>query len=172
MTVFDIIVGSLLAFAVYNGIKKGLFVELGTFVAFLIGIYVTIRFSSFVKAYLSEHFHINSKYVGMTAFLLTFVLVVVGIYFLAKTLTKMAKLAHLGWVNQGAGALFSLFKTIMALGIIFNLFQKINTNYVIVKKESIDNSIFYNPVLETAMFVYPSLETLFVEQWNKVKDAK
>ena len=57
-----------------------------------------------------------------------------------------------------AGAGFSVLKTILALSIVILLFEKINVNNMLVKEETLNDSIFYNPTKEISAFVYPQIE--------------
>ena len=50
MSFIDIVFAVLLGFAVYKGLKNGLFVEVASFVALILGIYLAIKFSSLVGA--------------------------------------------------------------------------------------------------------------------------
>lgn len=161
MNVFDTILGCLLLYSIYKGLKKGLFVELASFLALILGIYVTIKFSGILRDFLVSVTSWSPKYISIIAFALTFILVVVGIYFVAKILTGVASFAYLGWLNKLAGALFSVLKTIIILSIVFNLFQKMNINYMIASKKTLDNSVFFNPILEISATVFPNLEKLF-----------
>ena len=161
MSVFDIILGCLLLYSIYNGLKRGFFVELASFLALIIGIYVTIKFSSIMRDFLVTATSWSPKYISILAFALTFIVVVVCIYFLAKVLTGLANFAFLGWFNKLAGALFGVLKTIVILSIVFNLFQKMNVNGMLASKQTLDASIFFNPILEISAFVFPSLEKLF-----------
>lgn len=158
MSFFDIIVGALLGFSLYKGIKDGLFVEVASFISLLLGIYLTIKFSSLMKDIISKHVSWNPSTIQITAFILTFVLVVIGVYFLAKILTGIADFAFLGWANKLGGGFFRVLKSILILSIFIALFEKINFNNTFAKKETLDNSIFYNPVKKVAAFVYPSIE--------------
>ena len=84
MSFFDIIVAALLAFSLYKGIKNGLFVEVASFISLLLGIYLAIKFSSIMTGMISKHVSWNPTNIQITAFILTFILVVIGVYFLAK----------------------------------------------------------------------------------------
>ena len=163
MSVLDIILGCLILYAIYNGLKKGLFVELASLLALLAGIYVTIKFSGIMRDFLVNAMSWSPKYISIIAFALTFLVVVVCIHLLAKVFTGMASFAYLGWLNKLAGATFSVLKTILALSILFSLFQKININGVIASKETLDASMFYNPIQEISAYIFPSLEKLFHE---------
>jgi membrane protein required for colicin V production len=172
MSFLDIILGALLVYALYKGIKNGLFVEIASFVSLVVGIFVAIKFSYFMKNILTNTVSWSPKYIEITAFALTFLIVVVGIHLLAKFFTSIADFAYLGWLNKLGGATFSVLKTILALSIIFNIFQKINVNNLIVKQETLDNSMFYNPVQKVSIFIYPTLELWYNEIKNKTKTLK
>ena len=143
MSFIDIIFAVLLSFAVYKGLKNGLFVEVASFFALIAGIYLASW---------------NPKYVEITAFVITFLIVVVGIHLLAKIITKIADFAYLGWINKLAGVVFSLLKTILALSVVLFIFEKINVNNMLLSKEKQEDSIFYNPIKEISTLIYPSIE--------------
>ena len=158
MSFLDIVLGGLLGYAIYKGIRNGLFVELASLVSLLVGIYFAVKFSSFMKGILSGFLHWNPYTIQVIAFILTFVVVVVGISFLGKFLTKIADFAYLGLPNKLGGGFFRMLKTVLVLGIVFNIFGKINYNHFLAKKETLDKSIFYNPIQKTAGFLFPSIE--------------
>lgn len=158
MSFLDIILGGLLAYSFYKGIRNGLFVELASLISLLVGIYFAVKFSSFMKGILARFLHWNPTTIQVIAFILTFVVVVAGISFLGKFLTKIADFAYLGLPNKIGGGFFRVLKTVLILGIVFNVFAKINYNNFLAKKETLDKSLFYNPIQKTAGFIFPSIE--------------
>ena len=161
MGFLDIILGILLAFALYKGIRNGLFVELASLVSLLAGIYFAIKFSSFIKELLAGFVKWNPNTIQVVAFILTFLLVVIGISLLGKFLTGIADFAFLGWLNKIGGGFFRVLKTILIIGIVFKVFEKINYHNFLAKKETLDKSLFYNPIQKTAGFMYPSIENWY-----------
>ncbi|MCV9931998.1 CvpA family protein [Flavobacterium sp. LS1R47] len=161
MSFFDMILGVLFAYGLYQGIKNGLFVEVASFISLLLGIYLAIKFSSLMKEIIMKHVSWNPNTIQITAFILTFILVVIAVYFLAKILTGIADFAFLGWANKLGGGFFRVLKTILILSIFIALFEKINFNHTFAKQETLDKSIFYNPVKKVAAFVYPSIENWY-----------
>ncbi|MFL9829939.1 CvpA family protein [Flavobacterium sp. ST-87] len=157
MSFLDIILGALLVFALYKGTINGLFIELASFLSLILGVYFAVKFSVITKDLLSEHVHWNPNTIQIFAFLLTFILVVIAIHFTAKILTGIVDFAFLGWMNKLGGGLFRVLKTVLLIGIIFSIFEKINHNHFFAKQETLDNSIFYNPIQKTAAFLYPSI---------------
>ncbi len=167
MGLLDIILGGFLAFALYKGIKNGLFVELASLVAFFIGLYIAVKFSFLMKEAISKSLHWNSNMVQIVAFIITFALVVMGISMLAKLLTKVASIAFVGWLNKLGGGFFRLLKTVLIMGVFLNFFNKINYNHFLVKKETIDNSIFYSPIQKIAGYCYPSITSYYKKVTTK-----
>lgn len=157
MSFLDIILGALLVFALYKGTVNGLFIELASFLSLIVGVYLAVKFSVVTKDVLAGFVQWNPNTVQVIAFLLTFILVVIGIHFLAKILTGIVDFAFLGWANKLGGGLFRVLKTVLFIGIVFSLFEKINHNHFFAKQETLDKSIFYNPIQKTAAFMYPSI---------------
>lgn len=161
MGFLDILLGGLLLYGFIRGIWNGLFVELASFVSLIIGIYVAIKFSHLMKAIIVGHVSWSPQTIQIAAFIITFILVVVGISFLAKFLTTVANFASLGLVNKLVGGFFGLFKTILILSIILNFFQKMNSNNTFAKKETLENSMFFYPIQKISAAIYPSIEDWF-----------
>jgi membrane protein required for colicin V production len=154
----DIILGGLLLFGLVRGIWKGFFVELASFFSLLIGIYIALKFSYLVKSIIGSHVSWNPKTIQITAFVLTFIVVVVGIYLLAKFFTTVADFAFLGWMNKLGGGVLGVLKTVLIVGIVLNIFLKINYNHFLAKQETLDKSLFFNPIQKVSAFIYPSIE--------------
>lgn len=170
MSFIDIVFMALLGYALYNGLKNGLFVEFASFGSLIIGIFVAIKFSHIVRFSLEDLIKMNPKYIEIIAFAITFLLVVISIHLLAKFFTSITNFASLGWLNKLGGAVFSIFKTILMLSMLISLFQKININHILVKGETLNNSIFYNPIQGVSKFMYPSLEKWYEEFKEKAKE--
>ena len=170
MSFLDIILGSLLLYAAYNGLKKGLFVELASLISLVVGIFIAIKFSYLMRSIIESHVSWSPKMIEVTAFGLTFLIVVIAIHTLAKLFTSIADFAYLGWLNKLGGATFSVLKTVLILSILINLFQKININNFIAKKETLDNSMYYNPIQDVSKFMYPSLNKWYEDIKTKSKE--
>lgn len=167
MSFLDIFLGVLLAYGLYKGLRNGLFVELAGLISLLLGIFFAIKFSYLASNTLGGFVQWNPKNIQITAFIITFVLVVIGISLLAKILTKIASAVFLGWVNNLGGAFVRILKTVLIISVFLSLFEKINYDHFFAKKETLDNSIFYRPIQKTAGFLFPTLEKWFEELKKK-----
>ena len=163
MGFFDIILCALLVFAFYKGVVNGLFIELASLISLVVGIYLAIKLSSFVKEILMGFVKWNPNSIQIFAFVLTFIVVVIGINLLGKFLTGIANFAFLGWLNKLGGGFFRVLKTVLIVSVVFSVFEKINYNSFLAKKETLDNSYFFNPIQKIAGYVFPSIKTGYEE---------
>jgi membrane protein required for colicin V production len=84
--------------------------------------------------------------------------VVIGIYWLGKFLTGIADFAFLGWLNSLGGGFFRVLKTILIISVFLTVFEKMNYHNYLAKKETLDKSLFFNPIQKVAGFIFPSIE--------------
>ena len=168
MGFLDIILCALLVFAFYKGVINGLFVELASLISLLLGIYFAIKFSFIMKEILMGFVKWNPNTIQIVAFALTFIVVVIGIHLLGKFLTGIANFAFLGWLNKLGGGFFRVLKTVLIVSIVFSVFEKINYNNFLAKKETLDDSIFFNPIQKIAGFVFPSIKKGYDDMKKKV----
>ncbi len=165
MAFIDIVFIVLLGWAAFRGLRNGLFVELASLISFVVGVYLAIKFSYLVGGFIGE-----GKTAKVIAFVVILIAVVVAIHLLAKVFSKFASFVFLGWLNKLGGAVFAVFKTILLLGIVLNLFQKVNIDDALISKETQYESIFFTPILETSAFVLPILTDWFADLKESVSE--
>jgi membrane protein required for colicin V production len=163
MTGLDILLLCFLGFGVFNGLRKGLFVELASLVSLLLGIYIAIKFSGAVGHFFDGHLPEDPKTAAITAFIITFIAVVVGITLLAKVLTKIADFSGLGLLNRVLGGFFGLLRMVLMLSVLLTFFVKINFDNTFASKETLDKSMFFNPIVKVSNIIFPTLEEWFLE---------
>lgn len=156
MNSIDIILALFITFGFVKGLFKGLFVEIASLLALILGIYGAIHFSDFVGNYLYNLLEWDKKYVGLTSFIITFILIVIAITLLGKFFTKLADFAALGILNKLFGGIFGLLKITLIASVLLMFFHKINSKTEMVKQTTIQESILYLPVKEMAPLVFPS----------------
>ena len=154
MTFFDIVVGILLVWGLFKGLKNGLFVEIASLLALIVGLYGAIHFSYVTGDYLKEQVNWSETYVKVAAFLITFFLIVVLIHFAGKFLTKIADFAMLGLLNKIAGGVFGALKTAIILGALLIFFERLTDTFNFVDEGTKKSSIFYEPIKEIGALVF------------------
>ncbi|MBT8260294.1 MAG: CvpA family protein [Flavobacteriaceae bacterium] len=157
MAVIDIILGALILFGVVRGLMKGLFVEVASLVALIAGIFGAIHFSNFAADFLMEHVDWNEKTINITAFAITFVIIVLAISLAGKALTKLADFAALGFLNKLLGAVFGGLKIALILSVVLMIFSKLNKTIPFVSEEDTESSVLYKPIEALAPMIMPIL---------------
>jgi membrane protein required for colicin V production len=165
MAALDILFLLFLGYGFYSGFRNGLFVELASLLSFIIGVWVAIKCSYLLGGWVSEHLNTGPDVTKGIAFLLTLIGVVIGIHLLAKTFTSIASFAFLGSLNKWAGALISVLKTMILLGLLILFLQKVSWEDSLISEEKRKQSILYSPLVKTSAFMVPTLS-----QW--VQSAK
>jgi len=163
MDIIDIVFAVLIGLSAFRGLRNGLFVELASLISFFIGIYIAVKFSYLVGGFIGD-----SKTAKITAFIITLIIVVVAIHLLAKVFSKIADFVFLGWLNKLGGAVFAILKTVLLLGIVLSLFQKVNIDNALVSKETQDKSLFFNSILKTSEVLLPVLTDWFKDLKSSV----
>jgi len=154
MSFLDIVLGLLLAYGLYKGLKNGLFVELASLVALIAGIFGAIHFSYIAGDYLHEHMQWDERYINLAAFVITFIAIVILVHMAGKLLTRIADFAMLGLLNKIAGGLFGTLKVAIILGALLIFFERVNASVGLVKSETMENSTLYEPLKEIGAFVF------------------
>jgi membrane protein required for colicin V production len=167
MNYFDYLLLLPVVYGLYRGFTKGLIVELASLVALIAGVYGAMYFSSFTFEYLSEFVEIETAYLQLASYGLTFLLIVLVITLTGKILTMLVKMVALGIVNRMMGAIFGGLKALLILSVLLMFFDRFNNQFGIVKIEVLDASVLYSPILTQAQNIYPNV----LEEFEKQKDA-
>lgn len=170
MSFIDIILGGFLIYGLIKGLWKGLFVELASLISLLIGIFIAVKFSGLLANILKGYVSWNPKYISITAFGITFAAVIVGIILLAKFFTTLAGFASLGWLNRILGGIFGFLRMVLIASVALHFFQKINYNNLLAEEDTLNNSIFFNPILEVSGIIFPVLDDWF-EEFKKASNT-
>jgi membrane protein required for colicin V production len=171
MNILDIILGALILFGLIRGLSKGLFVEVASLVALIAGIYGAIYFSDFAAQFLESRVDWNEKTINITAFAITFVIIVLAISLAGKALTKLADFAALGILNKLLGGVFGALKIGLILSVVLMIFNTMNRTLPFIEDEELQDSILYKPVKSLIPMIFPYLikEDLSAETANTEK---
>lgn len=157
MSVIDIVLAVLLLFGLVRGFIKGLFVEVASLVALIAGVYGAIHFSDFAATFLQNKTEWNEKTINITAFAITFIVIVLIIALAGKALTKLADFAALGIINKILGAAFGALKVGLILSVILIVFDSLNKTLPFTSKEDLEDAVLYEPVKSLAPAIFPSI---------------
>jgi len=167
MNYFDIIVGLILLFALFRGLKNGLVTELASLAALVLGLFGAIIFSGVTAEYLSPH--IGSSHIGLISFFVTFILIVVAIHFIAKLINKLLEAVALGAINRILGAAFSVLKYAFIISVLLAVLNGIDKDSNIISEKQKRTSMLYGPVSKLSLQIFPYLH--FNEIKKKAEDV-
>jgi len=158
MNYIDIIILAFIAWALFRGFKNGLFIEIASIAALVLGIWGSIRFSWFTQSKLVEYFDMEGQYTGLVAFVITFIIIVILIHFLARAMDKLMKAVALGLAIRILGMIFAVLKTVLIMSIIFVVLNTINQKTNFLPERKIAESKLYNPIADFAPLLFPIIE--------------
>jgi membrane protein required for colicin V production len=168
MGILDIVLGLLLIYGLYKGLKNGLFVEIASIIALVAGLYGAIHFSYIAGDYLSKNMEWNERYINIASFIITFIIIVLVVQLAGKFLTKIADFAMLGLLNKLAGAIFGALKVAVILGALLVFFERANSSVNLVKSETLEESTLYEPIKEIGALVFSKV--LKEKEDNRVEE--
>ena len=157
MPIVDIILAALIVYGIVWGLFRGLFVEVAGLLALVVGSYGAIYFSNYAGEFLVQHVDWNENTINVTAFIVTFVVIVLAISLAGKALTKLASFVFLGALNKILGGLFGGAKVALILSVLILLLNKTQLTDALISEEDKSTSIFYEPV--------QSLAPLIITNW-------
>lgn len=165
MNFIDLIFIVILLWSAYRGYTKGFILQLSTLAALLLGILGAIEFSDFTAKLLKANFLIDSDYLNIIAFAVTFIIIVIAVNILARIIEKLLHAIALGFINRILGIIFGIAKTAFIISIILVLVNKANNKYHFIPEEKTNNSYLYQPLSSFAPMIFPYLN------FNELKDG-
>ncbi len=143
MNYLDIFFIAVIAIGAVKGYMKGLVVEIFSFLAFFIGIFVAIKLTIPV----ANRFFDSDDYfqlITVAVFIGLFIAVILIINLIAKALKKVLDLTFLGLFDNVLGALAGVFKWAFIISVFFWVFDSIGLR---LPDEQSDGSLIY-PIVE------------------------
>jgi len=170
MNWIDIVIIILLVFGLARGFINGFIKELASLLALILGIWGAIKFSSFTAERLYDFFDMTGQYVGIIAFLITFVLIVIGVHFVGLVVDKFIDKISLGFLNSLLGLVFGVFKSALILSVIFTVLNAIDAKHKFLPRKQIEDSRLYSPIADIAPAIFPVIgEGGFDKSFDRLK---
>ena len=135
----DILFSCILLFFIFNGLRRGLIVEISRLTALFAGCSLGSRYYTYLTPFIEEYF-INEKVVQIISFLVIFFSILIIINILSSTIQKLFELIYLGWLNRILGALIGILKGLIIISIIIFCMDVLPQNTI---KKIEDESMIY-----------------------------
>ena len=157
MPVIDIFLAALIVYGIIRGLFRGLFVEVAGLLALVLGVWGATHFSHYASSFLTEQFDWQENTIKISAFVITFIAIVVAISLAGKALTKLASFMFLGILNKILGGLFGGVKIALIISVVLMLISEIHLTKTLISEEDQNKSILYEPVCRLATLIVPNL---------------
>lgn len=158
MNYLDIILTIPLLWGLYKGVSKGIVKELASLTALILGIYGAVHFAENIHPYLKNEFSIESSFVPIVSFAITFIVIVLLVRLIGLVVDKIIKMVALGVISRLLGGIFGVFKTafiISGLLLVINTFDYYLKLIPITQKKA---SILYQPISNMIPSIMPNVK--------------
>ena len=156
MNGIDIVLGIFLLIGLIQGFRKGLIVELASLAGLVLGVFGAVHFSYIVANWLIDYTDWNEQTIQLTAFAITFIVILILVSLLDKAIPKLVGILGLGMLNRLLGAVFGLLKIAFITSVILLFINGWTlTNTAFLSEEKKEASLLYKPVATLAPMVLP-----------------
>lgn len=169
MNFIDVLLLIPIGYGVYKGFKNGFIIEICTLLALLVGIYAGINFSDGTANLLRSNWNVNSEYLPVISFTLTFLAVGAAVFFGGKMLEKVVDVANLTPLNKFLGILFALIKMCYILSVFIVLLESYDEKGDFIPETTKEESMLYGPVKNISLKTIPRIQesTIFLTNYFK-----
>jgi membrane protein required for colicin V production len=173
MNYLDIIIIVLLVALAIQGYRRGLIKSLASLAALVLGIWGGIKLSGYVADVLVRHIDIKQEYLFVIGFIVVFIVVVILVSLVGKFLDNIASMAALSTVNKLLGMFFGIAKGALILSVIISIYHFADPEAKIIKPETRENSILYQPIGAIAPILLLNLRELDIDvpSWDEERSV-
>jgi membrane protein required for colicin V production len=156
MNIFDIIVYLSLAWAVFNGWRRGFLLQMLSLLAVVAALFFATQYGSELERILG----IDVGVQGVVGFIVIFVAAMILIAVSGYVLRAVFRFAGLGAIDVLLGILFSVAKVALIVSVLFSWFDNANKSYEWASRECVAESRWYEPVKGITDKLTPYFEEL------------
>lgn len=156
MNVFDIIVYVALAWAVFNGWRRGFLLQMMSLVAVVAALYLSVKYCSEVGAMLG----LDGTTQPIVGFIVIFAVTLILLTIAGYLMRKVFRFAGLGMVDILLGILFSVLKIGVIVSALFAWFAAVNKDYDWASKQTVEESRWFTPISGVVDKLTPYFEEL------------
>lgn len=156
-----------LLWGAFRGFRKGLILEVVALIGIFISLFFAFRFSYFTENILREILEYDESTLRIIAFIVSFLLLFIGLKIIGILLTRLFDFLALGLLNKLLGSLFGVLKIIILFSGIALLLSSTSLKENVLGPENIETSRFYTPLDKLGHTIFPLLqENINLDQLN------
>jgi membrane protein required for colicin V production len=153
----DIVILCILSLLVFNGLRKGFIISLASLVALVLGVWGAMHFSYFISPLLQNLLHPSGTWLPILSFAITFVILIIIVFLIAKGIEKLVDLAGMSFLNHIAGAFLGLVKGLLLASVLIYIVSSFDTKEKLIPPTTKEKSLLYDYVEK----VFPGIMGIF-----------
>ncbi len=146
LTAIDIVILLVLAVGLFTGIYKGVIRQAFALGGLIAGLVLGTLFCKPVSVFILDSFRMSEKTASVIAFVAILLIVPIGCMIVGGLLSKLVKVARLGFFDRLAGGAFGLLKYFIFMGLFIQLMEYTGLSDKCIKKDGEHKSVLYEPV--------------------------
>lgn len=159
MNWIDIIIAIPIVLALIRGGRKGFVMEATSLAALFLGLYAGLNASGYAAERLHKEFKVNAEFLDITAFIVTFIAVVIIVHLIGKTVEKLVDMTALSGMDRVGGVVFAAARAVLTWGVVLILMRStVGTDWM--PKDQIRDSVLWPFLDAAARAVLPIIESL------------
>lgn len=162
---FDIVVAIVLILAFFNGLQKGLVMQLVSLVGLILAVIFAGQLAKNILPWFMEVVQLSSNVAPVVAYIVAFALIMVVVSLIGNLIQKFMEAVHINFLNKLLGGVIALGISMVILSLILNLVLMLDTKERIIKQETKENSFFYNRVQMVVPVIVPYLNSDIWEEY-------
>ncbi len=160
MNFLDIILAVPLCWCIYKGFRRGIIFELAMLAGIVAGCYLAIHLAKTVSGWIG----IKGEASVLVAFLIIFVAVVFGAFFLGKCAENLVKLVKVNLLNKMLGAVLGMLKCVCILSVLTSFVLMADPHGHVITQDARSGSVLFNPVNKVGTTLTKQLKAYVVQK--------
>jgi len=159
MNYLDIIISLVLFYGLFKGFTRGLIIEAASLLSIIIGIFGALTFTPIIETLLSYFLTDDKLPSSIIIFTASLIIIVIGVNFFARNLTKFVKLVSLGGINKILGGVFGVSKYILLIGFLFVFVDQFSFMFEFFESNILDESVMFESLKNVGYYILQLLES-------------
>ncbi len=162
---FDVTIGILLLFALIDGYRKGLIMQLVGLATLVLAAIFGGRVAAVILPHLTGWINITPEVARVLSFALAFAAIAILLTLVGRILQKFIDVVLLSFVNRLAGMVVAVATMMLFLSILLNLLLLLDRHEKVISPRIRQESFFYSRVEAVLPAIVPHLASQFWEEY-------
>ena len=159
MNYLDIILSLILFYGLFKGFTRGLIIEAASLLSIIVGILGALAFTPIIESFLSYLITDDKLPSSIILFTVSLILIVLGVNFFARNLTKFIKLISLGGINKVLGGIFGVSKYVLLISILFVFVDQFSFMFEFFESNLLEESVMFESLKNVGYYIIQLLES-------------